>query len=151
MGLDGTSCHLHENTEGPFAQKKERERLSNFKIYRVQKILTEAVNCTDFSRQTSFSLRGTWMFYEINVFLSNTQVTDTVRNFNNLIKESVRYYYFNIFKKNEMSNYGYYFHQVACPNGKAPFTISPLLWRIAIVSILHGTSVTNWKGLSSRS
>ena len=59
MGLDGTSCHLHENTEGPFAQKKERERLSNFKIYRVQKILTEAVNCTDFSRQTSFSLRGT--------------------------------------------------------------------------------------------
>lgn len=39
------------------------------------------------------------MFYEINVFLSNTQVTDTVRNFNNLIKESVRYCYFNIFKK----------------------------------------------------
>ena len=82
------------------------------------------------------------MFHEINVFLSNTQVTDTVRNFNNLIKESVRYCYFNIFKKNEMSNY-YYFHQVARPNGRTPFTISPLLLRLAIQSILQGTSVTN--------
>ena len=91
------------------------------------------------------------MFYEINVFLSNTQVTDTVRNFNNLIKESVRYCYFNIFKKNDMSNYGYNFHQVACPNGRTPFIISPLLLRLAIQSILQGTSVTNWRGLSSRS
>ena len=38
MGLDGTPCHLHENTEGSFAQKKERERLSNFKITGFKKL-----------------------------------------------------------------------------------------------------------------
>lgn len=38
MGFDGTPSHLHENTEGPFAQKEESERLSNFNITGFKKL-----------------------------------------------------------------------------------------------------------------
>ena len=151
MGVDGTPSHLHENTEGPFAQKKESERLSNFNITGFQKLWLRLFVALILVDKQALAWKGHECSTTFNVSLSNTQVTDTVRNFNDLTKENAMYCYFNIFKKNEMSNYGHYFHQVACPNGKTPFTISPLLLRLAIQSIIQGTSVTNWKGLSSRS
>lgn len=119
--------------EDPFAQKKESERLGNFNITGFKKLWLRLLIALILVDKQPLAWKGHECSKICNVFLSNTQVTDTVGNFSNLTKESASYCYFNKLKKNEMSNYGHHFHQVACPNGKTPFTISPLLLRLATV------------------